>query len=392
MASPSVPPRPGAARARRFAQALRTEGATPNRRAAAVGLGVFIGCTPFYGAHLALSYAAASLLGLSRVMVYLAANISNPAVAPFLVFAEVQVGSVIRRGAAHPLTVEALRAMRPWSFGADVLVGAAVIGTLLGAIAAIAVRLSLRAPAVPDRFETLAARAADRYVDASLTGWEFGRAKLRADPVYRAALCDDLLPSGDRLVDFGCGQGLMLALLCEAEDAWRDGGWPAPGPPRFGALDGVEPRAGVARLARLATAGRAAIHQVDGRVYAFPPASAVLCFDVLHMMPPADQERLLARIREALHPAGVLLVREADAASPRFWRVRAGNRLKALAIGAWRQPLCFRTAGEWEALFGRLGFAATRVASSGQGAFGNVLFRLTPAASVAAVVASGAGA
>lgn len=377
---PSAPlPSPAVARVRRFARALRTEAATPLRRAIAAGVGVFVGCTPFYGLHLALLYGLAWALGLSRLTVYLFANISNPLVAPFLVFTEVQVGSLVRRGAWYPVTVDALRAIDPWTFGADLLVGAGVVGAALGTVLGLTVYLGLRRRPGPDGFERLALGAADRYVDGSFTAWEFARGKLRADPVYRAALTAARLPSGGTLVDFGCGQGLMLTLLLEAAEAWSTGAWPAPPPPTFGRLVGVEPRLNVVRLARLATGDAAEIHAIDGRAFVFPPSTVVLCFDVLHMMPLDDQARLLTRMRDALAPEGVLLVREADAASPHFWRVRVGNRAKALATGAWRQPLCFRRADEWTALFVSMGFAVQRVPGEA-GAFGNVLFRLSRAA------------
>lgn len=375
--APESSPSPAVARARRFARLLRTEADTPARRAAAVGAGVFIGCTPFYGFHLALSYAVAWALGLSRLTVYLFANVSNPLVAPFLVFAEVQAGSFVRRGAPYPVTLDALGAMSPWTFGADLLVGAAAIGTLLGLGMGLTVYAGLRRRPAPGLFERVALRAADRYVEGSVTAWEFGRAKLRTDPVYRAALCDARLPSGGTLVDFGCGQGLMLALLLEGRDAAAAGEWTGPAPPVFDRLIGVEPRANVARLARLATGVDAEILEIDGRVFEFPPSTAVLCFDVLQMMPPADQARLLARARAALVPGGVLLVREADAAAPRFWRVRAGNRVKALTTGAWRQTLSYRRAGDWIALFASLGFAVESVGIERGGAFDNVLFRLS---------------
>src|SRR5207249_8066883 len=75
---------------------LRTEGAGPTREAAAMGLGAFIGCSPFYGFHLAMCWAAGWFLGLNRLKMYLAANVSNPLVAPFLVVAEVQTGAWLR--------------------------------------------------------------------------------------------------------------------------------------------------------------------------------------------------------------------------------------------------------------------------------------------------------
>jgi len=48
-------------RLRELLYRLRTEADTPGRQAGAVGLGVFIGCSPFYGFHLALSVILARL-------------------------------------------------------------------------------------------------------------------------------------------------------------------------------------------------------------------------------------------------------------------------------------------------------------------------------------------
>ena len=71
---------------RRYVHGLRTEGGTPRQEIAAIGAGVFIGCLPFYGFHLLICWAVGWLLGLNRVKMYLAANISNPFVAPWLLF------------------------------------------------------------------------------------------------------------------------------------------------------------------------------------------------------------------------------------------------------------------------------------------------------------------
>ena len=63
-----------------------------------------------------------------------------------------------------------------------------------------------------------------------------------------------------------------------------------------------------------------------------------------------DQEALLAALASALSPDGVMLIREADASAGwRFTAVRWGNRLKALAFGAWQQQFHFRTASAWHA-------------------------------------------
>ena len=115
---------------------LRTEGDTPVRQAAAFGLGTFIGCSPLFGFHLYLCLAAGWLFGLNRLKMYLAANISNPFVAPVLLFSEVQTGRWLRVGAPYPFSFDAFRAFNVWQFGADLILGSIIVGLVLGAGAA----------------------------------------------------------------------------------------------------------------------------------------------------------------------------------------------------------------------------------------------------------------
>ncbi len=200
---------------RRAVWELRTEGGGPVREAAAIGLGVFIGCSPFFGFHLLLCWAVGWCLRLNRLKMYLAANISNPFVAPLIVLAELQTGALARRGQLHALTLDAARTIDPWSFGADLLVGSAIVGGVLALLTGSATYLLARAGTDAPWFAELVRRASDRYVSSSITAWEFARGKLRGDPVYRVVLEKCSLPPGGTLVDVGCGQGLMLALLAE---------------------------------------------------------------------------------------------------------------------------------------------------------------------------------
>ena len=50
------------------------------------------------------------------------------------------------------------------------------------------------------------------------------------DPVYLQVLRDGRLPSSGVLMDLGCGQGLMLALLATARDRGKRGCGPRHGP------------------------------------------------------------------------------------------------------------------------------------------------------------------
>ena len=54
---------PQAGLLRRAFWELRTEGAGPGREAAAIGLGVFVGCLPVFGFHLLLCWAIGWCLG-----------------------------------------------------------------------------------------------------------------------------------------------------------------------------------------------------------------------------------------------------------------------------------------------------------------------------------------
>ena len=368
-----------AARLRRSFYDLRTEHTGTGREAAAIGLGVFIGCTPLYGFHLLMCWAAGRLFRLNRLQVYLAANISNPAFAPLLILAELETGSLLHRGTFLHLTLSAIRGTDVRSFGLEYLIGAVVIGLTLGTMAAATTYAVLRGFSDDEAFTALVKRASDRYMSTSITAWEFSRGKLRGDPVYRHALYGGLLPTGGTLVDVGCGKGLMLALLAEARSEANSGPQLATSPvvPRFERLIGIESRSRVVRLARAALETDAEIVDQDARLVTPPSCCAVLLFDVLHLMSRTEQEALVTTLAGSLEPGGVILVRDADASAGwRFSAVRIVNWLKALIFGLKRQPLCFRTEREWLECFDQLGLDAD-VRPMGDGTpFANVLFRL----------------
>jgi SAM-dependent methyltransferase len=222
------------------------------------------------------------------------------------------------------------------------------------------------------RFDAIAAHASRRYRAAGITQWQIARGKLYGDPVFRS-VCEGPWIAGRSVVDLGCGQGLMLALLSSARELGYEllGDEPK-NPPR---LIGVELRARSAELARLALRDHAEIVTGDAREFSLPACETVFIFDVLHLLPAADQEGLLERIARALPRGGTLLLRDADAAAGwRFHCVQITNRFRARLSGGSDQSYHFRTADGWRALLVRHGFSV-EIQPMGQGTpFGNVLF------------------
>lgn len=365
-------------RLQRVVYTLRTEGGTRGQEAWAIGLGLAVGFSPFIGLHLGMCIAFGWLFGLNRLKLYLAANLVNPLIMPGVLFVEVQLGSWLRRGETYALSMDAFSSMDPWHFGLDLLLGGMVLSIVGGLVAGLSTYAALaRRHRDPD-FTRLTAAAADRYLGTSLTAWEFARAKLRGDPVYRAVLASGWLPASGVLVDVGCGPGLLLALLAQATEDAHEGQWPPtgwPAPPAGLRLHGIELRPRAADLARYALGDAAEIQTADAREARLPESiDLAAVFDVLHLVDRTSQRPLIARVAAAMRPGGILLVREADAAAGwRFRLVRFGNRLTALLRGRWRPAFAFRTAAEWQAELAGLGFDVS-VAPMGEGTpFANVL-------------------
>ncbi len=362
---------------RGYVHGLRTEGTESGRDSIAAALGVFIGCLPIYGLHFLVCIGTAKALGLNRLKVYVAANISNPLIAPVLLLIELQAGALIRRGSWHALTLQSVRDVDPWVYGLDILVGSLAVGLVLSGAVFAATKATMRRANEDPLFSLIVRRASDRYVRDSLTAWEFARAKLRLDPVYRHLLAAGTLPHAGTLLDVGCGQGLSLAVLIEGADSAAESARPGETPPLgFDCLVGIDTRPRVVNLARAALGDRAQISCVDARAVTLERCSAVLLFDVLQMIPASAQDALLAGLYDSLTPGGVLLVREVDAAAGlRFWLVRTGNALKALASGRWQETFHFRAKDAWLACFTGVGFHA-QVWPVDDTAKGNILFRL----------------
>jgi uncharacterized protein (DUF2062 family)/SAM-dependent methyltransferase len=337
---------------------LRTEGGSPGRLGGAVGLGVLIGCSPFYGFHLALCILFARIFRLNLLLTYLAAHISLPGLWPLLVLAEIQVGRRLRGAPSLSVHLADLTRESPWRYGADLLLGSTVVGVVLALGLGLATyQIAKRRRKAPEIY-ALVEHTARRYVEAGMFHWEFVRGKLRHDPLYFHLLRHGALPDRGRLLDLGCGRGILFSLLLTARAQAERGAYPAgwPPPPHL-TLWGMEGNPKTADVARRALGSEAYLETTDLCTAALPAADIVLLLDVLHYLPAGDQEKLLARAAAALSPGGLLLLRDADAdGGRRFTATRLQERFSALARGHWRQRFHYRSRREWIQLLESLGF------------------------------------
>ena len=122
---------------------VRSEHNTPGQIGGAVGVGLFLGTLPLYGIHFPLCLAAAWLLKLNKITVYVAANISIPPIAPFLIAGGIALGEYIRFGEVKPPDLTqaegfidnlALLSGELPSLFLSCLIGDAVLGAAMGVV------------------------------------------------------------------------------------------------------------------------------------------------------------------------------------------------------------------------------------------------------------------
>jgi SAM-dependent methyltransferase len=219
--------------------------------------------------------------------------------------------------------------------------------------------------------------ASEPYRAMGRFAWHLARGKLAGDPAFAAILRRGLLENCARILDLGCGQGLLASWLLAAQAARRAGSWPPewPPPPVHLELFGVEidPRQ-VAR-ARAALGERARIVQGDIRHVDYGSVDAIVILDVLHYTDHASQEAVLERARAALRSRGLLLLRVGDAeGGVGFALSKLVDRIVVLARRHRWPRLACRPAREWRSLLTGLGFLTEALPMSRGTPFANVLF------------------
>ena len=215
-------------------------------------------------------------------------------------------------------------------------------------------------------------RAAGRFV------WHFARGKLDHDPVFRHLLAAGLIAQGARVLDIGCGQGLLASLLRACDAMRKAGDWPTGWPPAPAGtqVTGIELMERDVERARaaLGTTGNVRFVCGDMRTEAFPVSDAVVILDVLHYISHAEQDALLGRVRDALVPGGSLLLRVGDAGKRggfaiSQWVDRVVTRLRGHTVA----PVYGRPLADWIARLRQLGMQVEPRPMSRGTPFANVL-------------------
>jgi len=376
---------PGPKRRRRFGQALieayyrsRRRDRSPLSSAVAVAVGVFVGCLPVYGLHLLFCLGGARLFRVSAPLAYLAAHVNNPWTAPLLLYLEIGVGRLLLEGEWIRLSPSALREAGGFAIGRDLLVGSVVVGFVLAvALTPFVFLIASRSRTSPS-LARLVDKTSRRYATMGIRVWETVRGKLRFDPAYLGILRVGDLRSGARVLDLGCGRGILLAAIRTAQGMDREGRWPKEDPaiPAELELSGIEVDRTAYKAARRALGGDASIVRADLRAAEIPDCDVIVCLDVLHYLSPTEQEGLLARCAAAVTKGGTLFVREAATGKGfRSWLTRVQERLSSWARREWRRPLYYRSESEWIALLEKHGFDTSSDAMWAGTPFSNVLMR-----------------
>jgi SAM-dependent methyltransferase len=221
--------------------------------------------------------------------------------------------------------------------------------------------------------------ASHPYRPTGYFNYRWARGKLGNDPVFAALLRMQVFASGARVLDLGCGRGLLAAWFLAAEAMAARGYWNAqPAPPQQLQFRGVE------LMAREADCGNQALQPLYGeRVQLqggamqdadLSDCQSIVILDVLHYLPIAAQDRMLDRIRAALPSGGQLVTRIGNADGGTGFRIsQLVDRCMAFAQGHRLERMWCRPLSAWVAALEARGFAVQATPMSAGTPFANVL-------------------
>ena len=209
------------------------------------------------------------------------------------------------------------------------------------------------------------------------------RGKLSGDPVFTRILEEGLLAGAQRILDLGCGQGLLAAWLLTARSrnheqpySWPDEWSAAPCPQ---SIRGIELSERDVQRAHHALGDRAEFELGDITATDFGDADAVVILDVLHYIDYQSQRDVLDRVRTALATDGVLLLRVSDANSGIRFAIGKYIDQTVMLTRYHRAPRVYcRPIREWLGLLAAAGFHCEALPMSAGTPFANIMLIAHP--------------
>ena len=155
-----------------------------------------------------------------------------------------------------------------------------------------------------------------------------------------------LLPRNGRVLDLGCGYGVVANYLALAEPSRE--------------VIGLDLNARRIAVAQKTVGARANITFLADDVMRanLPPCDAAILTDVLHHLTFAQQEQLTSRVRGLLAPRGVLLIQEVNMQP--CWKYWISHVSDVILYASDGMPN-FRSSQDWVALLERNDFQNARV-------------------------------
>lgn len=229
--------------------------------------------------------------------------------------------------------------------------------------------------------EKLFAAACHPYRQAGRFAWYFAHGKLSRDPIFKNMLLLGLLPNEGnvRVLDIGCGQGLLASWLLAAQAQYAKNEWPLhwPAPPAISHIHGIElmPR-DVARAQRALqhAKNRSTFEVANMCTTNFGKADAVVILDVLHYVDFPAQDHVLKKVYACLPDKGVLLLRVGDADGGLPFRISNWVDNIVTSIRGHRTlPSYCRTLSNWQRDIATIGFSVTPIPMNKGTPFANIL-------------------
>ncbi len=214
------------------------------------------------------------------------------------------------------------------------------------------------------------------YQRAGKFAWHFARGKLKRDPVFAHIVKAGYITRHARVLDIGCGQGLLAALLCGMGD-YAQGHGEQKADVTGISITGIELMRNDVIRAQQALHGfgsRIQIIHGDMRQTHFGSADIVVILDVLHYVPYGAQTDILKRVYACLSSGGKLLLRVGDASAglPFFFSKWVDAVVFALRGHTSVRVYC-RSLTEWKDQLETIGFKVADIPMHQGTPFANIL-------------------